>query len=308
VSAIDEMGVTGDAAPLRDGLLSMDVADTLRRSPGLAEAPDAVPQLQHLYRMLGIGVTEAELADGLAAYADGRFDPLPPKGGIGLLLARLYVGRRRWQPAATAVLLMLVIGFGGYFFVYKPYRNSQAEQVRVDLETRLPAEMDALYKTIFDETKVQQAVADAAEFRDRGLDAAHGGDRAGAEAAIDNLANLRDTLQLDYTLRVADRPGVKWGFWAFPEDNTEATNYYIVVEATDSNGQKLSLPVQNEQTGKTETVSIWGLRVPEEVYRAVESDKSDDGRIEHSLVGAKDFGFLEPEYTIGVLGGAVTRW
>lgn len=302
------MGVTGEAAPLPGAMLAMDVADTLRRDPELAQADDAVARLRALYETFGIAAPDEVLRDGIAAHREDRFAYAPPARGIGAVLARLYVLRRRWLPAAVAVGLMLAIGLGGYFLVYRPYLDSQIEEAQVDLASRMPAQMDALYQTIFEQTKVQQATAEAAELRDRGKDAARNGDRAGAQAAIDGLTTIRDTLEQDYTLRVVDRSNVKWGFWTFPENNTDATNYYLVVEARDPDGHALSLPVRDEQTGRTETVSIWGLRVPEEVYRAVEADKADDGIIQHTLVGAKDFGFLDPDYTVDVLGGAVTRW
>lgn len=308
MSATDALGPTGEVAPLRDGLLIMDIADTVRRSPELRDSHDPTAQLADLYRMLGITPTPAELADGIAASRDGRFDHVAPRRGTGLRLARLYVGRRRWRAPVLAAILTLAIGLGGYFLVYGPYQSSQAQQTRLDLEQRLPAQMDALYQTIFEQTKVQQAVVAAAQLREQGQAAAARGDRDGAGAAVAGLIQLRNTLQRDYTLRVVDRPGVKWGFWTFPEDNSAATNYYIVVEARDSDNHVLSLPVLDERTGRTDTVSQWALRVPEEVYRAVEADKGDDGVIEHNLVGAKSFGFLDPEYTVGVMGGAVTRW
>ena len=109
-------------------------------------------------------------------------------------------------------------------------------------------------------------------------------------------------------MRVVSRSGVKSGFWTFPEINTEATNYYIVVEAIDVHGKPLSLPILNEENNVTETVEMWGIRVPEAVYHAVENDKLDDGIIQRNIVGIKQYGYLEPEYLIQVLGGAVTRW
>lgn len=302
------MGATADAALLRDGLLTMDIADALRRSPATADAPDAIAALRQSYHALGIAASDADLGEGIAAFRAHRFDHVAPRPGPGLWLARLYVNRRRWQAPVLAVLLALVVGIGGYYFVYKPYRLSQVEQARMDLETRLPAELDALYRSIFEETKVQQAVAMASDLRAAGKAAADKGDRAGAQAAVDKLTELRTTLRLDYTLRVVDRPGAKWGFWAFPANNTDATNYFIVVEARDSSGRAVPVPIRDEPSGRVDTVSTWALQVPESVYRAVEADKNDDGIIEHNLVGAKSFGFLDPEYTIGVPDGAVTRW
>jgi hypothetical protein len=168
--------------------------------------------------------------------------------------------------------------------------------------------MDALYRTIFEETKVTQAADNAAAVRDQGKRAAAEGNRAAAMQAVTDLTAIRDTLRQEYQLRVVSRDGVKSGFWTFPEINTDATNYYVVVEAIDSQGMALSMPILNEEDNKTETVSIWGLRVPEAVYRAVEADKKDDGIIQRNIMGIKEFGYLEPTYLVEVLGGAVTRW
>ena len=293
------------AAPLSDIMLAMDVSDAIRHDPTLADDPE---RLVALYARQGIAVSETVAMDGIAAWRGKRFAYLPPPPGFRLTLARLYVWRKHWLPPAVAVGLMFLIGFGGYFLVYKPYHDSQIQQAQVELTQTMPAQMDALYETIHEETKVQQAENDALEARLQGKAAAAKGDRAGAEAAIADLTAIRDTLRLNYQLMIVDQPGVKWGFWTFPEDNSEATNYYLVVEARDSTGTALTLPIRNEQTGIVDNVAMWGIRVPEEVYRAVETDKADNGTIQHTLIGIKDFGFLEPDYTVQVLGGTVTRW
>ncbi|HSP26063.1 MAG TPA: DUF6384 family protein, partial [Saliniramus sp.] len=65
---------------------------------------------------------------------------------------------------------------------------------------------------------------------------------------------------------------------------------------------------RNEETGRTETVTTFGVRVPEAVYDAVRRDKSDDGIIQDEIVGEKPRGALEPVYTMPVMGGMITRW
>jgi hypothetical protein len=307
---------TAEKAPLDDVMLAMDVVDTLRHNQDLvarelageARETQLIDRLRKLYHQQGIEVSDAILKEGVAALNESRFVYTPPKPSLGVALARMYVARKRWLPATFALFLMLLIGLGGYFLVWKPYREAQAEQVRIELAEKLPAEMDALYQTIFEETKVTQAADNAAEIRDHGKRAAAEGNRAAAERAIADLTTIRDTLRQEYQLRVVSREGVKSGFWTFPEINTEATNYYVVVEAIDSRGTALSLPILNEEDNKTETVNIWGIRVPETVYRAVEADKKDDGIIQRNIMGIKDFGYLEPSYLVDVLGGAVTRW
>ena len=305
-----------DPAPLDDVMLAMDVVDTLRHRQDLvqrelqgeAREQQLVEKLRAIYHQQGIEVPDHILKEGVAALEQSRFTYTPPRPGLKTSLARLYVARRRWGPALLALTLALVIGLGGYFLVYKPYRAGLEEQARIELAETLPAEMDALYDTIFQETKVQQAVIEAEQLRTRGQAAAAEGDRERALEAIAGLEELRDTLRLEYDLRIVNREGVQSGFWTFPEINTDATNYYVVVEARGPDDEALALPIRNEETGAIETVSMWGVRVPETVYRAVEADKRDDGIIQRNIVGIKQYGFLEVDYAIPVLGGAVTQW
>ena len=96
------------------------------------------------------------------------------------------------------------------------------EAARVELSEGLPGQMDALYQSIFEETKVQQAVGDAEELRSRGKASAAEGDRAGAEKAIAGLTALRDQLRQEYSLKIVNREGQKTGFWTFPEEQKSA--------------------------------------------------------------------------------------
>ncbi|WP_156460514.1 DUF6384 family protein [Devosia sp. Root635] len=304
------------AAPLDEVMLAMDVVDTLRHRQDLAvrelgtdaKERQLIDKLRDIYHQQGIEVPDHILKEGVAALQESRFVYDPPKPGFGTTMARLYVGRKNWgKPVGAALIALLVLGVG-YFGVWQPYQNGVAEAARVELSEGLPAQMDALYQTIFEETKVQQAVLDAEALRTRGKTFAAEGNRVAAEEAVAHLTALRDQLRQEYTLRVVNRSGVRSGFWTIPEVNTAATNYYIVVEALDADGKALSLPILNEENGETEIVDMWGLRVPEAVYDGVAADKSDDGIIEINEVGRKSDGFLDVEYNMPVLGGAVTRW
>ncbi len=305
-----------DTAPLDDVMLAMDVVDTLRHNQDLVtrelsegnREQQLIDKLREIYRQQGIDVPDHILKEGVTALSQSRFVYTPPKPGLGTTLARLYVARRRWLPALTTAVVLLAVAFGGYFLAYKPFEQSQIEAARNELQVVLPAQMDAVYQTIFEETKVQQAATSADELRSRGKAYAAEGDKSDAERVLAEMTAIRDTLRQVYTLKIVNRTGVKSGFWTFPEINTDATNYYVVVEALDETGKPLSLPVLNEENGVTETVPLWGLRVPESVYRTVEADKRDDGIIQGNTVGLKQYGFLDIDYTVPVLGGAVTRW
>jgi hypothetical protein len=304
------------AAPLDEVMLAMDVVDTLRHRQdlvtreldGAAREKQLIERLRNVYHQQGIEVPDHILKEGVSALAESRFTYEPPAPGLGTSLAQLYVSRKRWgRPVIAALVALAVLGIG-YFGIWQPYQRGQAEQARIELSEALPAQMDALYQSIYEETKVQQAVVQADGLIARGKAMAAEGDREGAEDAIARLTALRDQLRQQYTLRVVNREDVQSGFWTFPEINTDATNYYIVVEAIDPDGEALPLPVLNEETGQTDTVSMWGVRVPETVYNAVAADKQDDGIVQGNMVGRKSDGFLEVEYLMPVMGGAVTQW
>jgi hypothetical protein len=304
------------AAPLDELMLAMDVVDTLRHRQDLAtreldgvtREQQLIEKLREIYHQQGIEVTDDILKEGVAALAESRFVYDPPKPSFGTSVARLYTSRGKWGRPVVSIVVALAVFLGGYFLVYKPYQAGIAEQARIELVEGLPAQMDAIYQTIFEETKVQQAVVEADDLRARGKAYAAEGNRAEAEAALTHLTALRDQLRQQYTLRVVNRSGVQSGVWTIPQVNTAATNYYIVVEAIDPDGKTLSLPILNEENGETETVSMWAVRVPERVYNAVAADKKDDGIIQTNEVGRKSDGFLDVEYLMPTLGGALTRW
>ena len=305
-----------ETAPLDDVMLAMDVVDTLRHNQDLVarelseseREKQLIDKLREIYRQQGIDVSDQILKEGVAALAESRFAYTPPKPGLGTTLARLYVARKRWFPAVATMVVLLGLLFGGYFFAYLPFQASQVQQAQHELQVGLPARMDAVYQSIFEETKVQAAANRADELRTRGKAMAAEGNKAGAEQALADMTAIRDTLRQVYDLKVVNRAGVQSGFWRIPDSNTAATNYYVVVEALDEHGKALSLPVFNEESGQAETVNMWGLRVPESVYRTVEADKRNDGIIQGNIVGVKQYGFLDVDYTVPVMGGAVTRW
>ena len=310
------MTATAEKAPLDEVMLAMDVVDTLRHRQDLVEREllgDArekqlLDRLRDIYHQQGIEVTDEVLRAGVKALAESRFAYTPPKPSFTTTLARAYVSRKKWGPASLAILLVLVVGLGGYFFAWQPFQAAQAEAARIELSEGLPGQMDALYQTIYEETKVQQAVTQADALRTRGKALAVEGNRPAALQAIADMTALRDRLRAQYTLKIVSKEGERSAFWRVPDTNRDATNYYLIVQAIGTDGTALTLPVTSEETGLTENVATWGVRVPENTYRAVENDKRDDGIIERSTLGIKDYGFLEPDYVFPVLGGAVTKW
>src|SRR6185436_16055817 len=136
--------------------------------------------------------------------------------------------------------------------------------------------------------------------------------RAGDKAAMTKigaeLSALRDELTREYTLTIVSRVGESTGVWRRPPAGSQARNYYLIVEPVAADGRKLSIPVRNEETGAVETVSKFGVRVPEATFEAVAKDKRDDGIVQKNQFGVKRRGMLATDYRMPFEGGFITKW
>lgn len=144
------------------------------------------------------------------------------------------------------------------------------------------------------ETAVAMAVADA--------------DVERASAALQAETVLKRLIATPYTVHIVDRPGELSGVPRYPVDNPDAPAYYLIVEAITADGQVLEIPVLNEETQQRSRVRKFGIRVSEEAFNAVRSEKQGSGRIAERQVGSKPAGRLHPEYRIAASGGAITEW
>jgi hypothetical protein len=297
---------TGAAAPapLDDVMLAMDVVDTLRRRERLVQREldsgdreQALKErLRKIYAGQGIEVSDAVLAEGVRALEDDRFAYQPPEPSLGVTLARIYVSRGVWGKWVFGALAGLAVALVAWQMLVVAPRDALPERLQA-----MHAEVTGL------------AVEDAADAQADGLlaegrRALRDGDTGTAAEALDGLQGLRDRLEAEYSIRIVNRAGERSGVWRVPDANTQARNYYLIVEAVGPRGQVLRVPITNEETGQTETVDSWGLRVNEQVFESVARDKGDDGIIQADFVGRKAAGRLEPDYDMPTTGAAITNW
>jgi len=290
--------------PLDDVMLAMDVVDTLRRRQQLVEreldeegrALDLRERLRKVYRAQGIEVPDHVLDEGVAALREDRFVYGPPAPSLATRLAHLYVRRRTWGRWLLAGVVALGVGWGAYYATVVAPRAA------------LPGDLTALHDAVLAVARAEPARERAGSYLATAQAALRDGDEKAARKMLTALADLRSTLEQEYTLRIVSRPGERSGFWRIPDDNPDAQNFYLVVEALDAQGAPVTVQVTNEETGQAERVTQWGLRVAESVYRRVAADKKDDGIIQGNRFGAKRRGYLEPDYEVPTTGAAVTRW
>ncbi|MDX1697570.1 MAG: DUF6384 family protein [Thiohalobacterales bacterium] len=290
--------------PLDDVMLAMDVVDTLRHRRKLVAREldetqrdeQLLERLRKIYTAQGIEVPDHILREGVAALKEERFVYKPPPDTLATRLARLYVSRERWGKwllGAFAGLLLAVVGY--YFGVIAP-------------RTALPAELEAMHESVVEVAQTDEAKDSAMQLYLQGLQALRDGEPERAREDLQSLAGLRTALEQQYTLRIVNRPGERSGVWRIPDLNPSARNYYLIVEAIDSDGRRVPVDVTSEETGKTSRVETWGLRVDREVFEQVAADKQDDGIIQNNRFGIKRRGHLRPDYALPTTGAAITRW
>lgn len=290
--------------PLDEVMLAMDVVDTLRRRRRLVDkelageesADELKERLRKIYAAQGIEVPDAVLEQGVKALREDRFVYKPPRESMATRLARWYVQRDRWGKWAMGAVAAVSLAVGGYW-------NSV-----IAPRAALPDELAAIHQQLGELARGAAGRERSDVLYSAGQAALRDGDDDAAAAALQSLQQLRADLEQSYSLQIVARPGENSGVWRIPDANSRARNYYLIVEPVDADGKRVSVLIENEETGRSERVKKWGLRVDEAEFQAVAADKKDDGIIQNRQIGRKRVGWLQPDYSINTSGAAITQW
>ena len=300
---------------LDDVMIAMDVVDTLRHRDDLVsrELNEAdregalISRLREIYREQGIEVPDDVLAQGVKALKDSRFTYSPPPPSWTRTLLELWVRRVRYARLTGITAAALVALWGTYYFAVSRPAQEARRQAQIEITETLPNAIRLGHSDVValatDDTAKQKAEALLAD----GQRATRDQDVTAMRRIAGELNQLRQDLTQQYALIIAGQPGETTGVWRRPPRGS-GRNYYLIVEAVAADGKKMSLPIRNEETGQTETVSKFGVRVPQETYDAVAADKRDDGIIQRNRLGEKRRGKLTIDYFMPHDDGFITKW
>lgn len=312
----DSAVATGKPRALDDVMIAMDVVDTLRHREDLVRRElneegrevELIARLREIYRNQGIEVPDRVLADGVKALRESRFVYTPAPGGWKRTLLTLWVKRDTYSRIAALLIALLAGGWSiHHFFVVRPAEHA-AEQARIEVTETLPKALRQAHAHVMAITTDVAAKERASTLMADGERAIRAGDRAAMTKIGAELTSLRQDVAREYTLTIVSRPGEVSGVWRRPPGNSQARNFYLIVEPISPDGNKLTIPVRNEETGITETVAKFGVRVSQQVYDAVAQDKRDDGIVQRDRFGVKRRGSLAVDYQMPFEGGFITRW
>jgi len=289
-------------------MVAMDVVDTLRHRDLMVDREldskgrrqRLVARLREIYEAQGIAVTDEALSAGVDALEENRFAYTPAPRNFSTRLARIYVSRGRWlKPFAGLLAVGLVIWLAWFYMVELPENRAQAV---------LPDQIAAAHARITAISESDAATRQANQLLAQTKVALGADDHQKAETLLGQLDALRQNLEQSYEIRIVSRPNEISGVWRVPDVNPDARNYYLIVEAVSATGRVVPVRVQNEEDGRDQLASKWGLRVSEDTFEAVAADKQDDGIIQGNVVGVKQVGQIDPEYRIPTSAATITDW
>ena len=309
---------TASAKPdkLDELMLAMDVVDTLRHRDILVERElneeerekSLVDRLRSLYKSQGIDVSESVLREGVKALDDNRFAYRPAPPGMARNLAWVWVKRGVLSRFVFGGLAALVIAVTGYQLGVVAPAEQAARAVRDELTIDLPKALDIATKAAFGEAQIDSARQRATALAAAGKLALERGNADEARGAVAALDQLTQQLRLEFTLRIPARPEEQTGFARENNAAPGGRGLYVVVNAIDLDEKPVRLRVRNEETGDTDTVSRFAVRVPQATYQAIRADKQANGILQRTRLAEKRRGFLEPDYLMAVESGRLTKW
>jgi len=306
MTAVSRSGA--DKAPLEDLMVAMDVVDTVRHRDLIIDREldsggrrqRLLARLRQIYEAQGIEVSDAALDAGVDALEEDRFKYEPTADSFSAKLARIYVRRSRWfKPVLGVLVLGLVIWAVWYATVGLP----EARLLEV-----LPTKIASAHTRINAVSNSDEATQRANALLAQAKQAIAEKESQDAVKLHEQMRSLLHDLEMSYDVRIVSRPNQISGVWRVPDVNPDARNFYLIVEAVTSAGEIIPVSVKNEEDGRIQEKSIWGLRVSEEVFEAVVADKRDDGIIQDDIVGTKPVGELDPEYRVPTTGATITSW
>ena len=305
------------AVPLDDVMIAMDVVDTLRHDKRIVEREldeetrraELIERLRHIYREQGIEVPDHLLEEGVDALKQDRFKYDPPKDGLGVKLARIYVSRDKWGTWVLGGLAAVIITILGWYLTIERPRLRAIEARHIELTQTIPADIRTLRDDI---RKISiLPIAEDGEVAQLAGDALAAASASRLEEAREKRNRLRRylaELAAAFKITIVQRRGELSGLWRVPKVNPRARNFYLVVEALDADGKPLTRRIFNEESSRYENVQKWAQRVPKSVLDRVQADKADDGIIQNAVIGEKKRGRSEITWHVKVLDGAITKW
>lgn len=131
------------------------------------------------------------------------------------------------------------------------------------------------------------------------------GNARGAAGVLDSLRVMNAQVPLAYNLSVSLGDNTS-GVVRQSEANPSNVLHYLLVHASDANGNPVDVPVRDSETGQVKSVSEYGVEVSEDVYNRAKNAK-ENGQT-YVSIGRKTAGDVNPNYVVPIGDSTITQW
>jgi len=304
-----------DQLQIADMVRILDVAAEMRSDREMASREFAVDETKQLLRerllessrLTGDSATPEEIDAAIEHYYQSLYTFREPTWSFSVALAHLYVRRVRLALATVGVVLAVAVGW----LLFNPSSGWLSPSARYESQLQATVhDVQSLATSLQSEAVDPQATLLIQEQVARLNVAVEKRDLATVQAVRQQLLQWQTILEEEYEVRVVSDPKAKSGMDRYFTDRSgkRVSGYYLIVEAHTADGRVVSRPVKNAETGRTETVKIWGESVPDEVWERIKADKKSDGILDETLFSVKKRGYLAPQIQMkGVSDSDATR-
>lgn len=134
------------------------------------------------------------------------------------------------------------------------------------------------------------------------------GSVARASSLLEDVKNKLSFINNAYTLRIVSRPDEKTGAWRYYDGDQSIRQYYIIVEAVDSQGKTMSMPIFDSEKQEEVVTSKWGVEVPEALFNTLANEKKTTGGIAQPIMGEKVAGKMSESFRYDAQPRRITSW
>ena len=280
------------SAPLDDVMLAMDVVDSVRHDERLAlreldeaaRREELTARLKRIYAAQGIEVTDAVIAEGVAALDAARFAYTPAPLNFETLLARAWVWRKWVAAGLGALVVVAALGWLAY------------DNTVLGPRREIAAATDATFVAITDSEATPEAAARAQDLVGEVRAALARGETDSAARALRQLQVLRTSLPLAYELRIVE---------ALSQARANAPHirdHAFLVDVIGADGAPLEIEM-TDGSGQVRRVSRFVLPVSQDSYVAVQREERGSGTLaDVAPLAVKRPGEPAPDYRVPITG------
>ncbi|MBI2044596.1 hypothetical protein HYT23_00905 [Candidatus Pacearchaeota archaeon] len=155
----------------------------------------------------------------------------------------------------------------------------------------LKQEFSKLYNSAINAAVERLAIDETEDLNERAKSYVQVADVGSLRKAVSEIGEINTTLIQEYVIEVVNRSGIRSGLWRRSNDNpprnsddtdSQGKRFYLVCQAVEKDGDVVSLKLKNIEDQRVESVSMFGVGVPHEVYLRIKADKIDNWLVDNS--------------------------